>query len=163
VAVNSVLVEKSEARTIAKFTGIALERLQKESDPSLLLELVNVWSLAGIESDRRFIGKQMLNLLNRKKVRNPVIAREVLRYVGTPVCACPVSDAWKAVTTFLESSHLLSVNLEALGAAVRLSESGEVTTDRSILKKCRADAMRLSESRCPEAVDLARELVGRLA
>lgn len=154
----NVRIDVAEARAVSGFTRVAMQQLRENEDPTLLLILINAWSLVSLPEDQRIFGKKMLDLLNQAKVRDPLIAREVLHFVGTPLCKCPAVDAWKAVEVFLGSDHLLSVNVAALAAALRLLESAQ-PTGADILNRCLANALRLRESPSPEARDLASALM----
>lgn len=152
-------IDNREVRAVSRFADAALRRYRSSDDTSLLLALVNAWTLVSGDKDRRIVGKKILTLLNDCRVTDPLVAREVLRHVGTPVCTCPAPVAWQAVSRFLDAEHLLSVNIEALAAAVRLSHIGEQIPTGTIEEQCRLQAERLSESRCPEAKDLAKSLL----
>lgn len=154
---------RAEARDVKEFTGIALRRLSETHDPSLLLALVNSWSLSVREIDRKLIGKKLLRLLNSEDVDNPCVAREVLRHIGTTVCTCPSEDAWLAVFKFVGDGHLLSVNVEALNAAVRLVEEGQLPDPNLNAEGWRADVLRLSVSECSKAAKPAEYLLKKPA
>lgn len=144
-----------EARAISRIAQDAVVRLREERDPSLCLVLVNAWSLTSDGWHRRMMGKQVMAILNRDRVDDPEVVREILRHVGTPVCTCPATDAWDAVLEFLGPEHLLSVQLEALGAAVRLTEMAGFEGAPATLKTRVNHVQTLQESSCPEARRLA--------
>jgi hypothetical protein len=155
-------IDRDEVRAVSRFADAAFARFRDEADMSMLLALINVWSLAGNQQDRRIVGNKILKLLNHRQIVDPTIAREVLRHVGTPVCTCPSVDAWRAIVTFLAEVHLLSVNIEALRAAVRLIKAGEQPSDDPMRESCRTEAGRLSHSPCPEASVEAHFLLAHL-
>jgi hypothetical protein len=156
----TVKIDMKEARAVGRFTSLAVQQLNEKDDPSLLLSLISAWSLTTRNEDRKVIGKKMLDLLNKSRMRDPLIAREVLHHVGTPVCMCDAKDAWTAVEQFLGEDHLLSVNIAALAAAVRLCDSGQPITEK-FRKNCLRSAERLINSRCPDAHELAEAFLAR--
>lgn len=152
-------LDREEIRYVDRFFKSALaEYRQDTSNLTSLLYLVNIWPLV-CDEDRGVVGKKILDLLNKEGVNAAILAREVLQYVGTPVCSCKAPEAWKAVKTFLSGEHLLSVNATALMAGVRLLRNGETKDSRTVIEGCEADVRRLSSSASPDVRDGASEFL----
>jgi hypothetical protein len=151
---NNPKIDVQEVRVVHRFSNLAVSKLNETGDPSLLLSLINSWSLVGSD-DRKIVGRKILHLVNSGTVQNPIVLREVLKHVGTAMCTQPTDDAWQAVSHYLQADHLLSVNLEALRAGVRLKKSGAYPTTGgfSLLER---EVVRLRQSPCPEVQDLAK-------
>jgi len=152
-------VDRAEVRVVRDFAAHALARYNTGHDCSEILMLVHIWSLTVDIQDRKIVSRKILELLNRYNVVDPIIAREILRHVGSEVCQCPSEEAWRAVATFISSDHLLSVRYEAVNAALRLWLAGERTSELDIMDACREGASELLTTADPNVGSSAANLV----
>jgi hypothetical protein len=134
-AENQVKVRK----VFLTFSQQAERRLREEHDNSMMLALVVVWQRS-LPNERAIIGGGILSLLNEGRVDDPVVVREVLGLVGTPVCECQTSQTWMAVAKFLAPENLLSVRLAAAETGIRLTRNSlpDTAVRTQILERCRS-------------------------
>lgn len=150
--------DREVIRSVDRFAKDALASyIGNRKKTADLYALVNAWATAQRADERKILGKRVLGLLNVHGVEDPGLVREVLQYVGTPICTCKDPDAWKAVTHFLRAGHLLSVNLAALEAASRLLSKPAKGSRREI-PVCKGDLDRLQGSPSPEVRSMAKQV-----
>lgn len=141
---------RHEVLMINLFVTEAARRYETNGESYLLLRLVDMWAEVEVRY-RDVVGRKILWLVLGGKVRDPEFVRNVLRHIGTVICTWPKLESWRVVARFIQESELLSVNILALEAGIRLFE---INPERSVpinLAKCVSQAKRLHLSRSPEA------------
>jgi hypothetical protein len=152
--------QSSVARAVISFSKEAIACATEQQDNSMMLSLIAIWERS-VPSERGVIGRKILSILNRNQLSDPIVVREVLALVGTPVCECESSQAWYAVTKYANQDQLLSVRQAAVEAGLRLIDKGERPDDaevQSILNQCASLAATSFAEVAESAVQLAEQL-----